>query len=181
MLADRIGVGILGLGQLGADAAQRLTALGFNVAGWSRSRKTLDKIASYWGGDQLGAFLSRTDILICLLPLTPDTRDILNAELFSGLRPGAFLVNPARGEHLVEDDLLAALDGGRLGGACLDVFRTEPLPPGHPFWTHPKITITPHVASLTNPAAVAPGIYANYQRVLAGQAPLYTIDPTRGY
>ncbi len=180
-LAGRTKVGIMGLGQLGTHAANRLAALGFKVAGWRRSPGAVEGIETFCGQDGLDPFLGETDVLVCLLPLTTETRDILNARLFGLLRPGAFVINVARGDHLVEADLVAAIDGGHLSGACLDVFRTEPLPAGHPFWDHPAIIVTPHTASITNPSVVAAQIYENYRRVLAGQAPLHRIDRRRGY
>jgi len=126
-------------------------------------------------------WLSRTDILICLLPLTPATEGILSRQTLSKLPPGAYVVNVARGEHLVEEELLAALESGQISGACLDVFRREPLPESHPFWSHPRVTVTPHVASLTYPKAVAPQIIENYHRVRAGNPPLHVVDVQRGY
>jgi glyoxylate/hydroxypyruvate reductase A len=174
-------VGIMGLGHLGADAARKLHGLGFPVFGWSRTAKTIEGVASFAGDDALDDFLSQADVLICLLPLTPATQGILNHWTFSKLPAGAYLINVARGEHLVEEDLLAALDSGHLSGACLDVFRQEPLPESHPFWGHPLVTVTPHVASLTYPRDVAPQIVANYHRVRAGQAPLHAVDLARGY
>jgi glyoxylate/hydroxypyruvate reductase len=177
----QVRVGIMGLGHLGSDAARKLHGLGFPVFGWSRTAKTIEGVTSYAGGDALDDFLSRADILICLLPLTPATQGILNRRTFSKLPAGAYLINVARGEHLVEEDLLAALDAGHLSGACLDVFRQEPLPESHPFWSHPLVTVTPHVASLTYPRDVAPQIVADYHRVRAGQPPLHAIDLKRGY
>ncbi len=141
-------VGVMGLGNLGAAAADLLKQIGFEVRGWSRSMKDLPGIECYAGDDGLGAFLDGTDILVCLLPLTESTRGILNADTFSRLKPGASVINAARGPHLVESDLVEALDSGQIGAATLDVFPVEPLPRSHPFWTNPKITITPHVASL---------------------------------
>lgn len=179
--AAAVRVGIMGLGHLGSDAARKLAGLGFSVAGWSRRPKRIEGVASFAGEESLGPFLERTDILVCLLPLTPATRGILNRRAFERLPAEAYVINAARGEHLVEEDLLAALDNGRLAGACLDVFREEPLPPAHPFWDHPRITVTPHVASLTFPRAVAPQLVENYRRLRAGLAPLNAVDPAAGY
>lgn len=179
--APEVRVGIMGLGTLGRDAAAKLRLLGFAVAGWSRTPKQVEGISCYFGSERLDEFLSRTDILVCLLPLTPATQDILDRRVFSRLPAGAYLINAARGDHLVEEDLLAALDSGHLSGACLDVFRTEPLPESHPFWNHPRIVVTPHTASHTYPAAVAPQIIENYHRVRSGQAPLNLIDMETGY
>ncbi|MGB5636596.1 MAG: glyoxylate/hydroxypyruvate reductase A [Waterburya sp.] len=143
-------VGILGLGILGLDAAKKLNTLGFPVRGWSRTAKHIDGIECFYGREQLKLCLSECRVLVCLLPLTPETAGILNRETFSAMLPGSYLINVARGQHLVESDLLEALDSGQLSGACLDVFSKEPLPKNHPFWSHPQITITPHVATQTD-------------------------------
>jgi len=177
----QVRVGIMGLGHLGSDAARKLRGLGFPVSGWSRTAKTIEGVTVFAGDGAREDFLSRADILVCLLPLTPATRGVLNRRTFSALPAGAYLINAARGEHLVEEDLLAALDAGHLSGACLDVFRQEPLPESHPFWRHPLVTITPHVASLTYPRDVAPQIVANYHHVRAGQPPRHAVDLARGY
>lgn len=174
-------VGILGLGALGGDAARKLKALGFEVAGWSRTPKDIDGVETCAGRDALEPFLGGCDIVVCMLPLTPETRDILDAGAFRAMKKGAYLVNPARGHHVVEDDLLAALDSGQLSGACLDVFRAEPLPRGHPFWRHAKVTITPHAASLTLPRGAAPQVAENYRRVHDGRPLLNLVDRERGY
>ena len=179
--AERRSVGILGLGQLGADLAGKLCAIGFSVAGWRRTERPLAGIDTYWGDDQLAAFLERSRILVCLLPLTDRTRGILNADLFARLPEGAYLVNVARGGHLREADLLDALESGRLSGACLDVFDTEPLPAGHPFWTHEKIVVTPHISSLTNPKAVVPQIVDNCHRLRSGRPLNHVVDREQGY
>lgn len=141
-------VGVMGLGNLGAEAAKLLAQIGFQVAGWSRSPKDIAGVQIYSGAAGLNAFLEGTEILVCLLPLTEATSGILNAETFSRLKPGAALINAARGAHLVEADLIAALASGQIGGATLDVFQIEPLPPAHAFWRHPQISVTPHIASL---------------------------------
>ncbi|MBW2200283.1 MAG: glyoxylate/hydroxypyruvate reductase A [Deltaproteobacteria bacterium] len=181
ILARNVGIGIMGLGQLGGDAAEKLSHLGFQVAGWNRTPKIINGVKTFSGDDQLNEFLAHTRILICLLPLTPGTKDILNRDLFDKLQPGAYVINVARGEHLVEQDLLYALETGQLSGACLDVFRTEPLPKDHPFWRHPKIVVTPHISSLTIPAAVVPQIIENYHRALSGNPLLNEVDIRRGY
>ncbi len=173
--------GIMGLGHLGSDAARKLHALGFPVTGWSRTPKSIDGVTGFAGEGDLDDFLSGADILICLLPLTSATQGILNRRTLSKLPTGAYLINAARGEHLVEGDLIAALESGHLSGACLDVFREEPLPESHPFWSHPQVTVTPHVASLTYPRDVAPQIVANYHRVRTGQLPWNVVDLKRGY
>ena len=180
-LPAELTVGIMGMGQLGSDCAAKLRHLGFSVAGWSRSPKNTDGLRHFWGDGQLPSFLGRCDILVCMLPLTPQTRNILDRDLFRQLPPDAYLINVARGEHLAEEDLLAALDEGHLSGACLDVFRTEPLPADHPFWRHPHIRVTPHISSLTDPQAVVPQIMDNYRRLLAGQPLLHLVDVQRGY
>ncbi len=179
--AGAVRVGIMGMGHLGADAAAKLRGLGFAVSGWSRTPKRIEGVAHFAGEGALESFLAAADVLVCLLPLTPATRGVLNRRTFERLPQGAFVINAARGEHLVEEDLLAAIDGGHLSGACLDVFREEPLPPAHPFWGHPRITVTPHIASLTFPRAVAPQLAENYRRLRAGKPPRNTVDPAAGY
>jgi len=174
-------VGILGLGVLARDAAEKLAALGFDVAGWSRSPKEIAGIACYHGEAGLADFLARSDILVCLLPMTAATRGILDRSLFARLPKGAALVNCARGGHLVEDDLLAALESGQISAAALDVFNEEPLPPDHPFWVHPRVVVTPHVAAFSVPATAIESVAANIRRMAAGEAPLYVVDFERGY
>lgn len=174
-------VGVLGLGHLGAYAGHELALMGFNVIGWSRAAKTVADVKTYAGDDQLNAFLAQTDVLICLLPLTEQTRGILNRKLFNALPKGAYLINVARGDHLVEEDLIEALADGQLKGACLDVFCQEPLPENHPFWHHQKIRVTPHISSITDPRSVAPQIAENYRRMKSGQPLLHQVDFLRGY
>jgi glyoxylate/hydroxypyruvate reductase A len=174
-------IGIMGLGVLGADAAAKLVALDFDVAGWSRQPKSLPRVTSHHGEQGLKAFLARTEILVCLLPLTPDTRGILNAGLLAQLPQGAFLINAARGGHLVDADLIAALDSGHIAHATLDVFHQEPLPAEHPFWVHPKITVTPHVASLTQPETAIPVVLDGIRRHKAGLPIPNTVDMKKGY
>ncbi len=174
-------IGIMGLGQLGKAAAKSLQAAGFTVCGWRNSQIKIDKIPSFHGRDQLEGFLSRTRILICLLPLTCQTRHILNRDTFSKLPQGAYLINVGRGDHLEETDLLAALDQGHLSGACLDVFQSEPLPKDHPIWQHPKILVTPHISSQTNPRSVAPQILSNLKRLRTGKALLNRVDIKKEY
>lgn len=146
---EAFSVGVMGLGVLGARVAKSLRAFEFPVNGWSRSAKTLEGVQCFAGEAQFIEFLSKSQVLVNLLPLTPETQDLLNRATLSQLKAGAFVINVARGAHLVEDDLLALLDEGHLAGATLDVFRTEPLPPAHPFWRHPKITVTPHTSART--------------------------------
>jgi glyoxylate/hydroxypyruvate reductase A len=155
--------------------------LGFDVAGWSRTAKTAAGIETYAGAAGLPRLLARSEILVCLLPLTPETEGILNARTLGLLPRGAALVNAARGAHLVEEDLLAALASGQVSAAVLDVFGEEPLPLGHPFWHHPRIVVTPHVAAFTNPATAAPIILDNIRRFEAGQPLLNQVDLARGY
>jgi glyoxylate/hydroxypyruvate reductase len=174
-------VGILGLGALGGEAALRLEVMGFDVAGWSRSAARLKGIQCFAGADGLAHMLARSEILVCLLPLTPATENILDARLFAALPPGAALVNCGRGAHLVEADLIAALDSGHLSAAVLDVFRTEPLPSEHPFWSHPRIVVTPHAAAATNPATAAPIVAAALNRFTAGKTVLNLVDRARFY
>jgi glyoxylate/hydroxypyruvate reductase A len=181
ILAQDICIGVMGLGQLGADAAKKLSGIGFRVAGWRRTFQKINHVQIFSGDEALTDFLSQTHILICLLPLTPATQGILNKKTFNLLQPGAYIINVARGEHLVESDLLDAIESGQISGACLDVFRTEPLPEDHPFWSHPKIIVTPHISSLTNPKAVAPQIIENYRRAKSGMSLLNVVDPVRGY
>ena len=178
--ADRR-VGIMGLGELGAAAARRLVAHGFQVLGWSRRPKALEGVVSYAGRSELHNFLYRTEILVCLLPLTAKTIGILDAATFAELPHGACVINVARGQHLVEEDLIRALDAGRLAGATLDVFREEPLPPGSPLWSHPKVLVTPHVASYSLPATGADGVAENIRRALGGEPLLHQVDRARGY
>ncbi len=174
-------IGIMGLGQLGEAAAKRLGETGFPVCGWRNSHKKIDGIQSFHGKGELDNFLSRARILICLLPLTRKTRHILNLDTFSKLPGGAYLINVGRGGHLKEIDLLTALDQKVLSGACLDVFQSEPLPGDHPFWQHPKIMLTPHISSQTNPMSVAPQIVSNLNRLRAGESLLNRVDIKKEY
>jgi glyoxylate/hydroxypyruvate reductase A len=174
-------VGVMGLGELGGDAARVLVRHGFAVRGWSRSTRTIDGVACFAGETGLAPFLAETDILVCLLPLTETTRGILDDRLFERLPEGARLINVARGAHLVEADLLAALDRGHLAHASLDVFGEEPLPAGHPFWRHPRIDVTPHAASYGLPESAADAVAENLRRLDAGQPLLHVVERARGY
>ena len=174
-------VGILGLGELGGDAAHHLINLGFKVAGWSRSKKELPGVESFYGDDQLPAFLARTEILVCLLPLTPHTEGLINATTLAQLPKGAFVINAARGGHIVESDLLAALDSGHIEAAALDVFGTEPLPDLSPIWDHPKVMLTPHIASLSVPTSAAAEIAENIRRLRRGEPPRDLVELDVGY
>ena len=177
---DSVTVGVMGLGQIGSAVATRLSQLGFKVVGWSRRERSVANVQVF-SGQQLSDFLAISEILICLLPLTAETENVLNVDTLGQLPQGAYVVNVARGNHLVEADLLSLIDHHHLAGACLDVFRQEPLPQEHPFWSHPKITITPHIASLTDPVSVAPQIIDNYRRMAAGQPLLNQVDIQQGY
>ncbi len=174
-------VGILGLGELGQAAALRLHAHGFKVRGWSRSSKKIKDVQSFHGPDQLQGFLETTEILVCLLPLTPDTEGILNASLFASLPKDACLINVARGGHLVENDLLDALEQGQLSAATLDVFETEPPPRTSPLWLHERVLITPHVASYCVPETAAKGVADNIKRARSGEPLHKLVDQSRGY
>ncbi len=178
--AERV-VGILGFGELGQDAARGLKELGFEVVLWGRRQRTVEGLRGYAGSAGLPVLLGQSEILVCLLPLTAETEGILNASTFAMLPKGAALINAARGSHLVEEDLLAALASGRLSAAVLDVFRDEPLPAGHPFWRHPRIVVTPHVAAATHPPTAAPIILDNIRRFEAGRPLLNRVDPAQGY
>ncbi|MEZ5796471.1 MAG: glyoxylate/hydroxypyruvate reductase A [Paracoccaceae bacterium] len=180
-LASRRRVGVMGLGTIAQACARTLAALGFDTAGWSRSGRPVEGITVFAGAGGLADFLARTEILVCLLPLTPQTRDILDAGLMAALPRGARIINAGRGGHLVEADLLSALETGQIGGATLDVFRTEPLPQGHPFWTHPKIRVTPHVASMIDAETGASVIAANIRSFHATGTSPAIADPRRGY
>jgi glyoxylate/hydroxypyruvate reductase len=184
--AGAISVGIMGLGTLGAAAAQALRHLGFRVVGWSRSRKQIDGIESFHGHAQLEAFLQRSDILVCLLPLTPDTRHILNRGLFANLNRNSplgapVLINAGRGGLQNEADILGCLDDGTLGAASLDVYATEPLPPDSPFWNHPKVVLTPHNAADTDPDEISKYVARQIERFETGGTLENVVDPKRGY
>lgn len=180
-LARHRTVGLLGLGELGRACADHLVRLGFTVRGWSRSARTLEGVACFHGEAGLAPFLADTDILVCLLPLTPDTRGILNAQTFGSMPRGGHLINVARGSHLVEEDLLAALESGQLAGATLDVFHTEPLPPDHPFWSHPRIIVTPHISAPTFPETAVPTVIEGIRRHREGLPLLNVVDRASGY
>ncbi len=178
---DDFTIGILGAGVLGQSVARKLTEFGFSVRCWSRSAKQIDGVQSFAGEAQRAAFLDGVKLLINLLPNTPETVGILNRELFAQLSTGAYLINIARGAHLVEADLLAALEQGQLTAAALDVFAREPLPQDHPFWRHPRVTITPHIASITLPQQAMDQIAANIRALEAGRTPAGVVDRQRGY
>jgi len=177
LAADRT-IGLLGLGELGSDAARRLLALGFNVAGWSRRSKSIEGVSS---STDLSSVLERSNAVVCLLPLTPHTKNVLNERAFKTIRKGGCIINLARGGHVVTKDLVAALDSGHLAHAYLDVFETEPLPEGDPLWKHPKVSITPHAAALTDPRTALPRIVQNIERARRGEPPLNLVDRAAGY
>lgn len=174
-------VGILGLGVLGERVARAVAQFEFPVLGWSRSRKEIEGVRTFAGEARLGDFLVGTRVLVNLLPLTDATRGILNKTTLSALQPGGYLINIARGGHLVEDDLIPLLDSGKLAGATLDVFETEPLPAAHPFWQHPKISITPHGSARTLRRESIAQIAGKIMALARGEAVAGVVDPERGY
>ena len=174
-------VGILGLGALGADAAKKIAALGFDVAGWSKSHKEIKNVKSFYGDNQLGAFLNRSDILCCLLPLTHETTGILNKQTLNQLPPGAFIINAGRGPHVVDEDLLKAIDDGQIAGAALDVFHEEPLPSEHPYWLHPKVRVWPHVSAQSNAGSAAAQVADAISKVFSGEEPNNLINRENQY
>jgi glyoxylate/hydroxypyruvate reductase A len=180
--AQEVAVGILGHGEIGQRVAADLAMLGFPVMCWSRTAKQVtSSVTPYHGPAGLAAMVAETEVLVNLLPLTRETRGILNKPLFDRMRRGGYLVQVGRGEHLVEADLLAALDSGHLAGAALDVFATEPLPATHPFWGHPKIVVTPHNACEVSLAAVTTTLLATADAIRAGRRPPHAVDRRRGY
>jgi len=174
-------VGVMGLGVLGQRVVTALQQFDFPVSGWSRSPKAIDGVRCFSGAEQFDDFLAATRVLVCMVPLTADTRDILCRASLSKLQPGGYLINVARGAHLVEDDLIALLDSGHLAGALLDVTRTEPLPEDHPFWSHPKVTITPHISAQTVVSESIAQMVVKIQAVQRGEVPAGLVDPARGY
>lgn len=185
-VAHDVRVGIMGLGELGRDAAEVIARLGFQVAGWSRSAKDIPGISCFHGEEGLTPFLGRTDILVVLVPLTPDTRGILDASVFDrlakdGALGGPVLINGGRGGLQVASDILAALDDGRLIGASLDVFEPEPLPADSPFWDHPRVVLTPHVAASSEASVLADGIHQQILDFEAGKPLVNLVDVSRGY
>ena len=178
---EQVRVGIMGTGFIGHHVASKLQGVGFTVSGWSRSQGQPTAYRKFFGEGQLKEFLGQSDILVCLLPLTPATQGILNRKHLQMLPARAWVINVGRGGHVVGEDLAEVIDSGHLDGASLDVFDEEPLPPGHPFWIHPKIQITPHNASLTAPESVAPQILENYYRTLRGKPLLNVVNRDEGY
>jgi glyoxylate/hydroxypyruvate reductase len=174
-------VGVLGLGMLGKAVLETLRRFGFPCAGWSRSAHEIEGVECFAGVESLDAFLARTDILVCLLPLTDATRGIIGKHVFDTLPPGASFINVGRGPHLVQQDLLDALDSGRLHAAILDITDPEPLPPTHPLWSHPRVRLTPHIASATRPETAVDVVLDNLRRHRAGERMIGEIDRSRGY
>jgi len=177
-------VGVMGLGVLGTRVSRALVQFDFPVLGWSRSAKSIPGVQCFSGAAEVNDFLMASRILVCLLPLTPDTENILRHDTLSRLQPGGYVINVARGRHLVDEDLIALIDSGHLAGATLDVFRNEPLPAAHPFWKHPKITVTPHTSARTLREESIGQIAAKIQALQNG-APVATlagvVDPKKGY
>ena len=177
---DRI-VTFLGLGVLGTSSGQALRQLGFKVRGWSKRKKSVDGIKCYHGDDELKDALSGADFVILLLPDTPETKNTLNRDTLGHLKKGAFVINPGRGSLIDDEALLMSLDSGHIAHATLDVFRIEPLPKAHPFWSHPKVTVTPHIAAPTRPECSAPVIVENIRRGENGESFLHLVDRQSGY
>jgi glyoxylate/hydroxypyruvate reductase len=180
-LAQDTSIGVLGLGELGGAIAKALANEGFSVAGWSRTPKTVDGIETFSGKDGLADMLASTDIVINVLPLTDETRGILNRAFFSQCKRGTCIINMGRGHHLVDADLLAAIDAGQIQAATLDVATVEPLPPAHPFWGHPAILVTPHVAGISTPETASVAIAQNVRRAISGEPLAQQVDLSRGY
>ena len=174
-------VGFLGLGVMARASLDVLKRFDFRLAGWGRTARAIDGVECYRGADGLTEMLARTDILVCLLPHTPETVGVISASTLGCLRPGAALINAGRGQAVIDADLLAALDAGRLSGATLDVFNDEPLPADHPYWRHPRVVVTPHVASETIPRSAGLAVAENIRRLEAGQSPIELVDRARGY
>ena len=180
-LARQRRVGILGLGALGQACARALVQIGFDVAGWSRTPKEIEHVTCLSGETGLADILARSEILVLLLPLTPQTEDLMNAATFAQMPRGAQIINAGRGALIDDAALIAALHSGQIGAATLDVFRTEPLPPSHPFWREARITITPHIAAQTRADTASALIARNIRRDQAGEPLLYLVDRTAGY
>jgi glyoxylate/hydroxypyruvate reductase A len=174
-------VGIMGIGLLGGAAARMLTGVGFPVAGWGRSPRTIEGVETFHGAEGLAPFLARTEILVCLLPLTAETRYIVNRDVLYGLPRGAKLVNCGRGGTVDEAALLAALQDGQIAEATLDVFETEPLPPDHPFWGMDNVLVVPHIGSIAVPEIAARDVVENIRRLQTGEPLLNIVDRARGY
>jgi len=174
-------IGVMGLGVLGERVAKALAQFEFPINGWSRSPKAIDGVRGFAGADQFNDFLAASRVLVNLLPLTPDTTNVINKGTLARLQPGAYVINVARGAHLVDEDLVAAIDSGHVAGATLDVFRTEPLPAGHAFWTHPRITVTPHTSARTLRDESIAQIARKMVALEHGEAVAGIVNPARGY
>lgn len=180
--AYSVPVGILGYGKIGEQVALQLAGLGFPVHVWSRTQKPVAAgLQGFHGRDGLFAMLAKTEVLVNLLPLTPETRGLLNGDVFKAMTPGGYLIQTGRGEQMVESDLLAALQNGQLSGASLDVFAVEPLPADHVFWHHPQIVMTPHDACDVSIDAVADTLVTTAEAIVAGITPPHAVDRNRGY
>ena len=180
-LRQDFAVGVMGLGVLGERVAKALAQFDFPVNGWSRSPKAIDGVRAFTGAEQFNDFLAASRVLVNLLPLTPETANVMNKDTLGRLQPGAYVINVARGAHLVEEDLLALIDSGHVAGATLDVFRTEPLPAGHAFWNHPRITITPHTSARTLRDESIAQIARKMAALERGEAVAGIVNPARGY
>lgn len=176
-----IRLGIMGLGVIGSHVTKRLSDVGFQCMGWSRSEKEIDGISSYHGGDGLDKMLEQTDFLINILPLTNETRGIINLELIKKIKKGAYIINVGRGPHVVDEDILQAIEEGLVSGAALDVFHEEPLPQDHAFWSNEKIVLTPHIASITNIKTAREQVFENIRRYLNGEEVLNEVSVGKGY
>ena len=174
-------IGVMGLGVLGERVARALAQFDFPINGYSRPPKAIDGVRAFTGAEQFNDFLGASRVLVNLLPLTPDTTDVINKDALSRLQTGAYVINVARGAHLVDEDLLAAIDSGHVAGATLDVFRTEPLPAGHAFWNHPRITITPHTSARTLREESIAQIARKMAALQRGEAVAGVVNPARGY
>jgi glyoxylate/hydroxypyruvate reductase len=174
-------VGVMGLGPIGLGVAKRLRDHGFKVAAWARSKRAVDGIEVFAGREELARFLGRSEIVVCLLPLTRETENILDRAAFAAMPKGGAIVNLARGQHVVEQDLMAALDAGHLAAATLDVFREEPLPSESPIWAHPRITVMPHVSRRHDPGDIVPRIAEHVERLERGEKPQQLVDRVLGY
>ncbi|RMR09141.1 D-isomer specific 2-hydroxyacid dehydrogenase protein [Pseudomonas savastanoi pv. glycinea] len=179
--ASKRRVGVMGLGLQAQQILASLQNFGFELSGWARSEHQIEGVACFAGSAQLSAFLGQCDILVCVLPLTEQTTGILNRELFEQMPEGAALVNMGRGGHLIEQDLLQVLDSGQLSAAVLDVLQQEPADPAHPFWNHPQILLTPHIAAMTQPDSAFPGLLENIRRFERGEPMLGQVDRGQGY
>lgn len=179
--ASEVTVGVMGLGQMGGLTARRLAALGYRVRGWSRSLHQIEGVECFAGPEGLGDFLSEVEILVNLLPLTPETRNILSKSTYDRMPDGGVMITAGRGGHLNEADTLAALDSGKLRAATIDAFPVEPLPKGHAFWTHPKVSVTPHCSSTPSPETIVGAFVENVRRFREGRPLLNVVDHAKGY